>query len=118
TVALATSADTPSGKVLPFGTTAGVAPGMLDSGANIPANAVVFAVTATALTLSQAVAADVPAGTLVTFTPVTVASVIAGRRGPLANLAATCANLETPLPRIDIVNECLEFMGSVAVPSH
>jgi hypothetical protein len=39
-------------------------------------------------------------------------TVIAQRRGPLGQLAASCANLETPLPLIDIVNECLEFMAS------
>jgi hypothetical protein len=33
-------------------------------------------------------------------------------------LAASCVNLETPLPLIDIVNECLEYMGSVAVPAN
>ncbi len=42
----------------------------------------------------------------------TLGSVIAQRRGPLGQLAASCANLETPLPLIDIVNECLEFMAS------
>jgi hypothetical protein len=46
----------------------------------------------------------------------TLGSAIHGRRGPLGNLLATCANLETPLPMVDIVNECLEFMGSV--PAH
>lgn len=42
----------------------------------------------------------------------TLGSVIAQRRGPLGELAASCANLETPLPLIDIVNECLEFMAA------
>ena len=31
------------------------------------------------------------------------------RRGPVGNLLASCANLETPLPLIDIVNECLDI---------
>ena len=48
----------------------------------------------------------------------TLGSVLAQRRGPLGNLAASCANLETPLPLIDIVNECLEFMGSVPAPTN
>ena len=37
---------------------------------------------------------------------------IDGRRGPVENLAVTRANLETPLPLIDIVNESLEYMAS------
>jgi len=35
-------------------------------------------------------------------------AVIAQRRGPIDKLLVTRANLETPLPLIDIVNECLE----------
>jgi hypothetical protein len=37
---------------------------------------------------------------------------IAARHGPVGNLLASCANLETPLPAIDIVNECLEYLGT------
>jgi len=37
---------------------------------------------------------------------------ISSRRGPVGNLLASCANLETPLPAIDIVNECLEYLGT------
>jgi Tc toxin complex TcA C-terminal TcB-binding domain len=37
-------------------------------------------------------------------------SVIDGRRGPVETLAVTRANLETPLPLIDIVNESLEYI--------
>ncbi len=37
---------------------------------------------------------------------------IALRRGAVGTLAVTRANLETPLPLIDMVNECLEFMAS------
>ena len=33
---------------------------------------------------------------------------LAGRRGPLGTLAASAANLDTPLPQIDLVNESLE----------
>ena len=38
------------------------------------------------------------------------------RRGPVEKLAVTQANLDTPLPLIDIVNECLEFMASTTPP--
>ena len=44
----------------------------------------------------------------------TLGTVIAQRRGPVGQLAASCANLETPLPMIDLVNECLEFMASTS----
>ena len=37
---------------------------------------------------------------------------VAARRGPVGNLLASCANLETPLPTIDMVNECLEYLGT------
>jgi hypothetical protein len=36
----------------------------------------------------------------------------AGRRGPLGSLHATAANLHTPLPLIDLVNENLEALAS------
>ena len=42
----------------------------------------------------------------------TLGDAISARRGPLGNLLASCANLETPLPTIDIVNECLEYLGT------
>ena len=37
---------------------------------------------------------------------------VAARRGPVGNLLASCANLETPLLTIDMVNECLEYLGT------
>lgn len=40
----------------------------------------------------------------------TLAIALANRRGPLGNLLATKANLEVPIPLIDIVNESLEHM--------
>ncbi|HKM54287.1 MAG TPA: hypothetical protein VJY33_12830, partial [Isosphaeraceae bacterium] len=46
----------------------------------------------------------------------TLGVAVAARRGPLANLLASCANLETPLPLIDIVNECLEYLGATQPP--
>ena len=42
---------------------------------------------------------------------------VLARRGPLGNLLASCANLETPLPLIDIVNECLEYLASTQPPA-
>jgi hypothetical protein len=40
-----------------------------------------------------------------------------GRRGILGSLAVSKANLETPLPRIDLVNECLEYMAATTPPT-
>ena len=46
-----------------------------------------------------------------------LATVVAQRRGPIdTTLLATRANLETPLPLIDIVNECLEYAASTKPP--
>lgn len=47
----------------------------------------------------------------------TLATVLANRRGPLGNLLSSCANLETPIPLIDIVNENLESLGAGAPPT-
>jgi hypothetical protein len=44
----------------------------------------------------------------------TLSDVLRQRRGPVGELAASCANLEIPLPLIDIVNECLEHMAAAA----
>ena len=115
-LSLPTNGDTPSGATLPFVSTTGIVAGMLVSGSsNIPAAATVASVAATSVTLSQPVAGDVPDKTSITFTPPTLALALAGRRGPLGNLAASCANLETPLPLIDIANECLEYMASQVI---
>jgi hypothetical protein len=40
----------------------------------------------------------------------TLGQVVAGRRGPIDSLHATRGNLDIPLPLIDLVNECLEYM--------
>jgi Tc toxin complex TcA C-terminal TcB-binding domain len=117
-ITLATNADTPSGTNLPFTSTAGVVAGMWASAAGIPSAATVTAVAASTATLSQSVSADIPSGTSVTFTAPTLGTLLSQRRGPLGNLEASCANLETPLPLIDIVNECLEYLGSVAAATH
>jgi hypothetical protein len=45
---------------------------------------------------------------------VTLGAAVAARRGPIGTLLASCANVETKLPLIDIVNECLEYMGAAA----
>jgi Tc toxin complex TcA C-terminal TcB-binding domain len=44
----------------------------------------------------------------------TLGAAVAARRGPIGTLLASCANVETRLPLIDIVNECLEYMASAA----
>jgi Tc toxin complex TcA C-terminal TcB-binding domain len=43
-------------------------------------------------------------------------AVIDSRRGPVETLDVTRANLETALPLIDIVNECLQLMASKSPP--
>jgi hypothetical protein len=47
----------------------------------------------------------------------TLQALIDQRRGPVETLAVTRANLETPLPLIDIVNECLQFMAATMPPT-
>jgi hypothetical protein len=47
----------------------------------------------------------------------TLGETVTARRGPLGTLLASCANLETPLPLIDIVNENLEFLVSTVASS-
>jgi len=42
----------------------------------------------------------------------TLGAAVSARRGPVGTLLASSANLETPLPTIDIVNECLEYLGT------
>lgn len=114
-LALATSADTSSGSAdLPFLSTAGVAVGMSASAAGLPAGATVTALTTGSVTLSDAVTADVPTGTTVDFAGPTFSAVLSQRRGPIGQLAASCPNLDVPLPLIDIVNECLEHMAAAS----
>jgi hypothetical protein len=114
-LSLPTNGDTPSGATLPFVSSVGVIPGMSVTGTNIAGGTAVASVAPTSVTLSRPVSGDVPDKTSITFTALTLASALAGRRGPLGNLAASCANLETPLPRIDIANECLEYMASQVI---
>lgn len=47
----------------------------------------------------------------------TLGSIVSQRRGPIGTLLASCANLETPLPLIDIANECLEYLGASSTPA-
>ena len=111
-----TNANTPAGQTLPFASTAGLISGMLVSGPSIPNGTVVSSVMPTSVTLGAAVSANVPNGSMITFSAPTLQVALGKRRGPLGELSASCANLETPLPLIDIVNENLEFMGASAVP--
>ena len=114
-LSLTTTADAPaSTATLTFTSTAGVAAGMSASADGIPAGTTVTATTTTSVTLSDAVSADVPAGSTVAFSGPTLSDVLRQRRGPVGELAASCANLEIPLPLIDIVNECLEYMAAAA----
>ena len=46
----------------------------------------------------------------------TLSTRLASRRGPLSDLHATRANLETPLPMIDLVNESLEALADGLPP--
>jgi Tc toxin complex TcA C-terminal TcB-binding domain len=47
----------------------------------------------------------------------TVGDALVGRRGPIGSLEVTRANDGTPLPLIDIVNECLESMSASVPPA-
>ena len=48
--------------------------------------------------------------------PKMLGTIISQRRGPIGNLAASCANLQIPLSLVDLANECLEYLGSQATP--
>lgn len=58
-------------------------------------------------TLSEAATCEHPEGD---GKAPTLGSAVTGRRGPLGDLLATQANLATALPRIDLLNECLELL--------
>ncbi|MFN0168683.1 MAG: neuraminidase-like domain-containing protein [Bryobacteraceae bacterium] len=116
-VSLPTSAATAAGTALPFVSTKGLIRGMSATGANIPVGTTVADVKPASVVLSAAIAGALPAGSVITFTAAKLLAAISRRRGPIGDLAASCANLETPLPAIDLVNECLEFMGAAAKPA-
>jgi hypothetical protein len=116
---LPTQDDTPAGSdTLLFVSTTGVISGMSVSGPNIPNDTVVKSATPTSVTLSQAVSASVHNASIITFSALTLQTVLNKRRGPLGDLSASCANLETALPLIDIVNENLEYLGVAAAPTN
>ena len=119
TLTLITTAAAQAGNtVLTFASAASVFAGMSAAGSGIPADTTVTDTTTTTVTLDQALTGAAAAGTSVTFTAPTLGAVLTQRRGPLGDLAASCANLETPLPVIDIVNECLEYLGAAAAPAN
>ena len=103
--------------VLTFASTAGVRLFMSAAADQILAGSTVSAVTATTVTLSQPLSGEAPAETSVTFTAPALGTVLSQRRGPVSTLKASRANLETPLPLIDLVNECLEYLGAAATPA-
>jgi hypothetical protein len=121
-VTLTTTAATDNGSgVLPFDNgTDGVSAGMsvaMSAGtdAQIPTGTTVTAVTDTSVTVNPPV--QVGSGESVVFSAPTLGTVLSQRRGPVGDLAANCANLQTPLPLIDLVNECLEYLGSPTAPA-
>jgi hypothetical protein len=117
-ISLTTSqAGATGGTVLSLASTAGVFAGMSVSGSQIVAGTTVTAVTATSVTLSQPLAGTLAAGSTVEFAAPSLGAVLSSRRGPLGELTASCANLEIPLPLIDLVNECLEYLGASAAPA-
>lgn len=103
--------------VLVFASAAGVYAGISATGSDIPAGTTVTAADATSVTLSQQLTGPVDAGTGISFTAPTLGAVLGQRRGPIGSLLASCANLETPLPLVNIVNECLEYLGAAATPT-
>jgi hypothetical protein len=108
--------DADSSDVLHFADgTAGVSVGMTAVADPIPAGTTVIAVDDTSVTVNQPV--QVGIGIYVEFSAPTLGAILSQRRGPVGDLAASCANLETPLPLIDLVNECLEYLGSAATPT-
>jgi hypothetical protein len=64
------------------------------------------------LKVSQASTCDNPYAPPASEGPTTLGDAVAARRGPIGTLLTDCANLETPLPLIDIANECLEYLGA------
>jgi Tc toxin complex TcA C-terminal TcB-binding domain len=52
-----------------------------------------------------------------TLTAPTLGTLLGRRRGPVGDLTASAANLHTPVPLVDLVNECLEFLAAAAEPA-
>ena len=85
-ITLSTSAATPAGNVLTFSATTGAAVNMVIAGTNIPPNTTATAVTATTITLSNAVTAGgVGAGASIVAAPNVFTSVSAAAPPPVAN---------------------------------
>ena len=119
---LVTVAETlPGSPVLTFAAPADVLTGLSATAGQILAGTTVVTVTADAatvmVTLSNPLGTDAPPGTSVLFTAPTLGAVLSQRRGPVGTLTASRANLECPLPLIDLVNECLEYLAAAATPS-
>ena len=91
TVANAAAGDTG----LAFASAGGVSAGMSATAEGIPDGTTVTAADATTVTLSQALTAAIASGTIIVFTAPTLGAVLAQRRGPVGELAASPANLET-----------------------
>ena len=118
TLELAQTADE-GATVLDFYATDGVRPGLLVTGSQVQAGTTVSSVSeATAtVTVNPGLSGQALAGTSVTFAAPTLEEVLGERRGPVGQLTASCANLDTPLPLIDLVNECLEYLGAAVTPA-
>ena len=116
-ITLPTAAATAVGDAaLSFQATSGVIVGMSASTDGIAGGTTVVARTPMSVTLSAPVASAIAQGSEVVFAAPTLGALLASRRGPLGELAASPPNLEVPLPLIDIVNECLEHLGAAVAP--
>jgi hypothetical protein len=96
-----TSADTPSGNVLPFSSTAGIVKGQQVNGTNIQTGATVQSLTGTSVTMSAAVTGDVPAGSTIIFGDDTTIDVWLARQITLNSAAiAKYCNRQFPVETI------------------
>ena len=93
------------------GGNSGISVGMSAVGDGIPAGTTIAAVGDDG-TVTLSPPTRVESRTWVVFSASTLGTTLGQRRGPIGDLAASCANLQTPLPLIDLVNECLEYLGS------
>jgi len=117
-LSLVTAADAAAGDTtLAFASAADESAGMSATAEGIADGTTVTAADATTVTLSQALTAAIASGTIIVFTAPTLGTALAERRGPVGELAASPANLETSLPLIDLVNECLEYLASAETPT-
>ena len=96
---------------MPFVSTAGVITGMSVTGANIPLAEPRLQRHADVGDVEPAAHRRRAGSTPIIFTAPTLARRARRAARSARRPAASCANLETPLPLIDIVNECLEYMA-------